>query len=214
MHSCILYALSVRLTRVMLGQKSRGNIIDVLRNVHAKFGSTERSDTKLQPFAKLDGMNFSTHNISAQKHMHKLLMKLCKCTGAFHCEVFLEHLYISGMFLTSIKKFGTGRYTLFDITHQHEVFWKQKLATRRLGASVSCGMTLVPGLKSQNKSALNSAVSEISNFSALISAVSEWVKKTSADQRCFRAVQRWFSLNQRCSALDQNEVRNQQKCFV
>ena len=61
-----------------------------------------------------------------------------------------------------------------------------------------------PGLKSQSKSALNSAVSEISKISALISAVSEWVKKTSADQRCFRAVQRWFSLNQRCSALDQN----------
>ena len=41
-----------------------------------------------------------------------------------------------------------------------------------------------PGLKSQSKSALNSAVSEISKISALISAVSEWVKKTSADQRC------------------------------
>ena len=50
--------------------------------------------------------------------------------------------------------------------------------------------------------------------SALISAVSEWVKKTSANQRCFRAVQRWFSLNQCCSALDQNEVRNRWKCFV
>ena len=72
----------------------------------------------------------------------------------------------------------------------------------------------LPGLKSQSKSALNSAVSEISKISALISAVSEWVKKTSADQRCFRAVQRWFSLNQRCSALDQNELRNRRKCFV
>ena len=38
-----------------------------------------------------------------------------------------------------------------------------------------------PGLKAQSKSALNSAVSEISKISALISAVSEWVKKTSAD---------------------------------
>ena len=35
-----------------------------------------------------------------------------------------------------------------------------------------------------------------------------------ADQRCFRDVQRWFSLNQRCSALDQNEVRNRRKCCV
>ena len=50
----------------------------------------------------------------------------------------------------------------------------------------------LPGLKSQSKSALNSAVSEISKISALISAVSEWVNKTSADQRCFRAVQRWI----------------------
>ena len=66
-------------------------------------------------------------------------------------------------------------------------------------------MPSVPGLKSQSKSALNSAVSEIWKISALISAVSEWVKKLSADQRCFRAVQRWFSLNQRCSALDQTK---------
>ena len=143
MHSCILYVLSVRLTKVMLGQKSRDNIMDVLRNVHAKFGSTERSDTKLQPFAKLEGMNFSTNNISAQKQMHKLLMRLCKCTGDFHCEFFFEYLYISRMFLTSMKNFGTGRHILFDITHQHEVFWKQKFATRRIGVSVSCGMTLV-----------------------------------------------------------------------
>ena len=36
----------------------------------------------------------------------------------------------------------------------------------------------------------------------------------SENQRCFRAVQRWLSLNQRCSALDQNESRNRRKCFV
>ena len=85
-----------------------------------------------------------------------------------------------------------------------------------LPCMVNMGIALpcMPGLKSQSKSALNSAVSEISKISALISAVSEWVKKTSADQRCFRAVQRWFSLNQRCSALDQNEVKNRRKCFV
>ena len=39
-------------------------------------------------------------------------------------------------------------------------------------------------------------------------------KKFSADQRCFRTVQRWFSLNQRCSALDLNELRNRRKGFV
>ena len=30
----------------------------------------------------------------------------------------------------------------------------------------------------------------------------------SVDQRCSRAVQRWFSLNEHCSALDQNELGN------
>ena len=52
--------------------------------------------------------------------------------------------------------------------------------------SHSCSAMVInkpPGLKSEIKSALNSAVSEISKISALISAVSEWVKKTSADQR-------------------------------
>ena len=93
------------------------------------------------------------------------------------------------------------------------VCWSTFLASliyQRGNLKVEC----LPGLKSQSKSALNSAVSEISKISALISAVSEWVKKTSADQHCFRAVQRWFSLNQRCWTLDQNEVRNRRKCFV
>ena len=98
----------------MLGQKSRGNKMDVLRNVHAKFGSTERLDTKLESFAKLDGkkglsfscflekirneMNFSTNKISAQKQLYELLNRHCKCKGPFHCEVFFEHLYISRMY--------------------------------------------------------------------------------------------------------------------
>ena len=36
----------------------------------------------------------------------------------------------------------------------------------------------------------------------------------SVDQQCSRAVQRWFSLNQHCSALAQNELGNRWKCFL
>ena len=38
--------------------------------------------------------------------------------------------------------------------------------------------------------------------------------KFSADQRCFRTVKHWFSLNQHFSALDQTELENRRKCFL
>ena len=113
-----------------------------------------------------------------------------------------------------IKNLGIGKTNRYQSKKDGTPFMQQVCEGGTIRVLAFQALSWRPGLKSQSKSALNSAVSEISKISALISAVSEWVKKTSADQRCFRAVQRWFSLNQRCSALDQNEVRNRRKCFV
>ena len=55
---------------------------------------------------------------------------------------------------------------------------------------------------------LNKTVLDIWRFSALFSADSENTKNTSADERCFRPDQLWFSLNQRCSELKNSALNS------